>query len=169
MSNKESCKKKKPRKSYFNENEKRKDSETKNPKKIIKSKREKENIKNAQSKNSFDIDIVKKANFVVNQYTNMLKALEKNYGSETNKDQLKKKKVYTNYKIQKISGKFKYNSEKNEISKTAEISTNKIELKMTREKFCNYAKDGKNCDEKNNMNDHLEENRYQENGKKLII
>ena len=92
MSNKESCKKKKPRKSYFNENEKRKDSETKNPKKIIKSKREKENIKNAQSKNSFDIDIVKKANFVVNQYTNMLKALEKNYGSETNKDQLKKKK-----------------------------------------------------------------------------
>ena len=101
MSNKESCKKKKPRKSYFNENEKRKDSETKNPKKIIKSKREKENIKNAQSKNSFDIDIVKKANFVVNQYTNMLKALEKNYGSETNKDQLKKKKYIPITKFKK--------------------------------------------------------------------
>ena len=101
MSNKESYKKKKPRKSYFNENEKRKDSETKNPKKIIKSKREKENIKNAQSKNSFDIDIVKKANFVVNQYTNMLKALEKNYGSETNKDQLKKKKYIPITKFKK--------------------------------------------------------------------
>ena len=101
MSNKESCKKKKPRKSYFNENEKRKDIETKNPKKIIKSKREKENIKNAQSKNSFDIDIVKKANFVVNQYTNMLKALEKNYGSETNKDQLKKKKYIPITKFKK--------------------------------------------------------------------
>ena len=101
MSNKESCKKKKPRKSYFNENEKRKDIETKNLKKIIKSKREKENIKNAQSKNLFDIDIVKKANFVVNQYTNMLKALEKNYGSETNKDQLKKKKYIPITKFKK--------------------------------------------------------------------
>ena len=37
---------------------------------------------------------------------------------------------------------------------------------MTREKFCNYAKDGKNCDEKNDVNDHLEENRYKENGEK---
>ena len=38
---------------------------------------------------------------------------------------------------------------------------------MTREKFCNYAKNGKNCDEKNNMNDHLEGSRYKENGKKI--
>ncbi len=166
MSNKESCKKKKPRKSYFNENEKRKDIETKNPKKIIKSKRKKENIKNAQSKNSFDIDIVKKANFVVNQYTNMLKALEKNYGSETNKDQLKKKKVYTDYKIQKISGKFKYNSEKNEISKTAETSKNKIEFRIKRKKIYNYAKVEKNSEEKNKMNDHLEEYNSQKNKNK---
>ena len=36
---------------------------------------------------------------------------------------------------------------------------------MTREKFCNYAKDGKNSNEKNDTNDHLEEYRYKENGK----
>ena len=36
---------------------------------------------------------------------------------------------------------------------------------MTRKKFFNYAKNVKNSNEKNDVNDHLEEYRYQENEK----
>ena len=45
------------------------------------------------------------------------------------------------------------NLEKNEISKSAETSTNKIELNMARKKFFNYAKNVKNSNEKNDVND----------------
>ena len=69
--------------------------------------------------------------------------------------------IEADYKNQKIPKKFKSNSEKNEFSKSAEISINKIEFKIRREKICNYAKD-----EKNNMNEHLEEYISQENENK---
>ena len=72
----------------------------------------------------------------------------------------------TDYQNQKFSKKFVIDSEKNEISKSAETSINKIKLKTRKEKFCNYAKEGKNIKEKNNMNDNLEEDRFLENESK---
>ena len=48
-----------------------------------------------------------------------------------------------NKKISKIVYK---NSEKNEISKFAEISKNKIEIKTRTEKFFNYVDKGKNIE-----------------------
>ena len=72
----------------------------------------------------------------------------------------------TDYQNQKFSKKFVNDSEKNEISKSAETSINKIKLKTRKEKFCNYAKEGKNIKEKNNMNDNLEEDRFLENESK---
>ena len=64
----------------------------------------------------------------------------KKSGSEINKEQLKKKKVYNNTddKILKNSKKLLNNSEKIEISKINEISINKIMLKMTNEKIFEY-------------------------------
>ena len=66
----------------------------------------------------------------------------KKSGSEINKEQLKKKKVYNNTddKILKNSKKLLNNSEKIEISKINEISINKIMLKMTNEKIFEYWK-----------------------------
>ena len=69
-------------------------------------------------------------------------------------------------KNQKISEIFKYDLEKNEISKSAETSKYKIELYMTKEKFCSYAKDKKNSNEKNNMNKNIKEYRTQKNENK---
>lgn len=67
----------------------------------------------------------------------------------------------TDYKNKKISEKTEKNSEKNPISKFAEISNNKIEIKMMRE-FCYIYGGCKNIKEKNNRNDHKEKYIYQE-------
>ena len=161
MSDSESSKKKKPGKSNLNEDKQNKNSEKERPKKIIKSIREKEYInnekieinsydekKNEQSKDSFDI-FIKKERFKVNKYSKLQKILEKNY-------------VLNDYKKSKNFKKFEYNTEKKEISKSAETPTNKNKYNRKRENFYYYEKDEKNRKEKNNMNDHLVEYRTQE-------
>ena len=81
---------KKQSKLYFNENKLSKNNEKEKSKKIIKIKREKENInkkkcennsfnaeRNKQSKDSFDTDIIKKEKFLVNKYSKLQKTAEK--------------------------------------------------------------------------------------------
>ncbi len=91
MSDSEIPKENKSIKLYFNENKQSNKSEKeKSSKKIIKTKREKENInkkkcdntsyiggKNEQSKDSFATDIIKKEKFLVNKYTKFAKTEEK--------------------------------------------------------------------------------------------
>ena len=197
MSDSESSKEMRKSKLFFNENKQSKNNEKEKQKKIIKSKREKENKnkkkyennlynreKNERLTDLFSAEIIKKEKFLVNKYSKTQKTLEKNIGSETNKNWLLKKSKFhffqpkfekkkiceydvdyygTSYKSQKNLKKFKSDSERNEISKSAETSKNKIEFKIKIEKFYNYLKDGKNREEKNNMNEHLEEYRSQEN------
>jgi len=105
MFDKENSKEYEKSKLYFNENKQRKNNEKEKSKKIIKIKREKENIikekcennsygreKNEQSKDSFYTDIIKKEKFIVNKYSKLQKTAEKNNGSKTHKNRLKKKK-----------------------------------------------------------------------------
>ena len=170
---------------YLIEVNQNKNNEKEKSKIIIKIKRENINKKkyennfyngekNEQSKDVLFTDIIKKEKFLVNKYSKLQKALEKNNGSKINKNRLEKNKncvsnvecYGTDDKIKKISEKYKYNLEKNEISKSAETSTNKIEFNMKREKFCNNIKDGKNSNEKINMNKHIKEYKSQENENK---
>ena len=68
----------------------------------------------------------------------------------------------TDFTNRKIAEKVLKNSEKNEISKFAEISKNKIDFNKKREKLYNYVKVGKNIEERNDKNDHKEKFIYQE-------
>ena len=107
----ENSKKKKSSKSFLNKDKQSKNNFKEKLKKIIKVKREKENKikekyeynsfngkKNKQLEDSFDIDIVKKENFLVNKYSKLQKTLEKNSGSGINKNWLKKKSIYHFFK-----------------------------------------------------------------------
>ena len=58
----------------------------------------------------------------------------------------------TDDKIGKISEKYRTDSEKNEISKIYELSTNKIMIRSTEEKFFEYSKEGKNKEQNNEVN-----------------
>jgi hypothetical protein len=112
MSDSENFKENKQSKSYLNEDKQSINNEKEKPKKIIKIRGEKEKInkkkyennsfngeKNEQSKNSFDIYIIKKEKFLVKKYTKLQKTLEKNIGSKINKNRLNKKKVYFKYNL----------------------------------------------------------------------
>ena len=110
MLDKESSKEYKQSKLYFNENKQSNKSEKEKSKKIIKTRREKENInkkksennfyireKNEQSKDSFFTDIIKKEKFLVNKYSKLQKTEEKNLAQRPIKISLKKKKKKKNF------------------------------------------------------------------------
>ena len=127
------------------------------------------NKENDQSKNLLMNNIFKNKKFLVNKETdekntasvyNTILAKEKNekfQNFDSNFVKKKKKKNTTidikcsgtDDKIRKISEKYRTESEKNEISKTCESSTNKIMIRTTSEKFCEYSKEGKNKEQKN--------------------
>ena len=138
------------------------------------------NKENAQSKDLLMNNILKNEKFLVNKEIKLQKTDQKNNASETELKRLKKKRVYytilvsekneiiqnfysnfvkknikccgTDDKILKILEKYQTESEKNEISKTCESSTNKIMIRNTSEKFYEYSKERKNKEQKNEEN-----------------
>ena len=72
----------------------------------------------------------------------------------------------TDDKIGKISEKYRTDSEKNEISKIYELSTNKIMIRSTEEKFFEYSKEGKNKEQKNKESNNIKEYNTQQKEKK---
>jgi len=88
-------------KSYITKDEQSKNSKKETPKKIIKfNKKTKEKLendsfngeKNCKLKDALNIEIVKTEKILVNKKTKLRKVAEKNSGSETNENPLKKKK-----------------------------------------------------------------------------
>ena len=132
--------------------------------------------KNEQSKDCFINNILENENFIANKEIKLQKTYKKKYLLRDRISKAHKKKVYnsilgseknakfqsfgsnfatidiqrcgTDDKIQKFSEKYRTDSEKIEISKIYELSTNKIMIRSTEEIFFEYSKKGKNKEQK---------------------
>ena len=149
--------KEKQNKKSKNERSKKSIIKQKAKRKITKENNEKlENLssngdKNEPSKDLFINNISKKEKILVNKEIKLQKAYEKNNNS-----------------IQKNSETYGTDSEKIEISKIYESSTNKIMIRNTSEKFCEYSKEGKNKEQKSLENYNSEEANSHKIEKKMI-